>query len=707
MNATLAPDLNEARRFLDLLGEGMLHRFQSFCDRRKGERILAGHEEGDLDDMLPWFMERQSRGYGIYFTVNESVGGRSTEHITSVRALFLDLDGSPLQPVLETGFTPHAIIESSPGKYQVFWLVADCPLERFSALQNAIAMKFKGDPSIHDLPRVMRIPGFYHLKGDPWKVKTMHLEHFLPYKLDTIIGGLGIAELEELFYEGGELPELSEVVNMSLEPSQRHNALIRYAGRYARRDMSFEEVYFLVQGINQTTCKPPKPKQEIMDIVSYVIRKNAAPPVDISSLTEHQEEEYGGGVVGSVPESLVTGAPGLVGAIADWITDNATRYQPHFAFAAALAFVGTLKGHRVQTERGLRTNHMTLALGESGSGKSDAGKRLTALTQAAGLTGMSIGTPASDSALRGAISNHGARAFLFWDEMGLALENMLSKNSASYHKAIKDLMVELWSKADTILYKKELISQESQKLHKDIDQPCLGLFATAQPSVFFGALSSSHSADGFYPRLLVFETPNNYPAERDIVIEPPPHHLIDKCKLIEDWPTNVAPRGRADFTIAPRVIPMSPQAKALLVAARADAHRNLVRSAGTPVSGIAARTVEHIEKIALTVEDGDVLTADSMTFAIDLMVKLSETMASSFRLRVSDSSVEKVKKKVLQVIHGGGRMGVTTTHLNRKTQFLRDKRERETVLSELEAAGLVYVETETTPGRNIKRWFPK
>ncbi len=164
---------------------------------------------------------------------------------------------------------------------------------------------------------------------------------------------------------------------------------------------------------------------------------------------------------------------------------------------------------------------MTLALGESGSGKSDAGKRLETLIQQAGLNSLAVGIPASDSALRGSISNHCGRAFLFWDEMGLALENMLSKGSATFHKAIKDLLVELWSKADTVLHRKELISQEAQKLHKDINQPCFGMFATAQPSVFFGALSSSHSADGFYPRLLVFETPNNYPPERDIILEPP------------------------------------------------------------------------------------------------------------------------------------------------------------------------------------------
>ncbi len=147
------------------------------------------------------------------------------------------------------------------------------------------------------------------------------------------------------------------------------------------------------------------------------------------------------------------------------------------------------------------------------------------------------------------------------------------------------------------------------------------------------------------------------------------------------------PRGRADMDINPRVVPLTPQSKALFDAARKDAQKNLVKSQNTPLAGIVARTSEHISKIALTVEDGPVITADSMSFAIDLMVKVSESMASSFRLRVSDSAIEKTKKKVLQVVHSGGKNGVSTSHLTRKTQFLRDKRERDSSYPSLNRRG--------------------
>ena len=40
--------------------------------------------------------------------------------------------------------------------------------EQFGAVQKAIAARYGGDPSVHDLPRVVRLPGFIHRKGKPF-----------------------------------------------------------------------------------------------------------------------------------------------------------------------------------------------------------------------------------------------------------------------------------------------------------------------------------------------------------------------------------------------------------------------------------------------------------------------------------------------------------------------------------------------------------
>lgn len=122
--------------------------------------------------------ELNEQGAGIYLTVNETNGqGRKAEDVVNVRAVFADLDGAPIDPVW--GYHPSIVIESSPEKYHAYWLTIDdpvdgVPLDGFRQLQECIAVKFGSDPKVKDLPRVMRIPGFNHRKGEPFLSRIIH-----------------------------------------------------------------------------------------------------------------------------------------------------------------------------------------------------------------------------------------------------------------------------------------------------------------------------------------------------------------------------------------------------------------------------------------------------------------------------------------------------------------------------------------------------
>ena len=409
----------------------------------------------------------------------------------------------------------------------------------------------------------------------------------------------------------------------------------------------------------------------------------------------------------ALPEPLVSNVPGLVGDIARWIGASTFRHQPHFALAAALGFVGVLKGHRVRTASGERTNHMCLALGKSGSGKSEAGNKINQLVAAADLNRLAMGVPASDSGLRAGLSSRGGRAFIFWDEMGLALEKMLNKNSPGYYRAVKDLLVEVYTGADGVLRKKEVVSKENQANYQDIDQPCLGFYGTAQPDIFYAALSGASAADGFFPRLLVFDTPNHYPRAREVDHAAPPQALVDACWDIESrWPTNAeAGRGNLDkLKIAPRVVPWSPAAKRLLDAVGADVQRKLERSADSVTSGVWARTMSHVSKIALTVASGPEIGPDETGWAIDLMLALSATMTATFEMKVSDSPVERDRKRVLELIVRAGPEGIPNSRLTNNTPFLRDKMHRNNILSDLEESELVVGVLREGKTKTAKLW---
>ncbi|OSM04332.1 hypothetical protein MAIT1_04222 [Magnetofaba australis IT-1] len=44
-------------------------------------------------------------------------------------------------------------------------------LDDFKKVQQQLIKRFNADTSVTDLPRVMRLPGFYHMKSEPFQTK--------------------------------------------------------------------------------------------------------------------------------------------------------------------------------------------------------------------------------------------------------------------------------------------------------------------------------------------------------------------------------------------------------------------------------------------------------------------------------------------------------------------------------------------------------
>lgn len=177
------PNIDEARRFLAIVAPTGAITFQTFSDRKAkaGPDPLARVFHGTLDEHAPSLIRLSEAGAGVFFMVNEGDGivrkGRKTcrtkDNVIAVRALFVDLDGAPLPPLGECAAPPKIIVESSPGRYHGYWPGLPCPLDAFEPAQVALARRFGGDESVSDLPRVMRLPGFAHQKGEPFMTKII------------------------------------------------------------------------------------------------------------------------------------------------------------------------------------------------------------------------------------------------------------------------------------------------------------------------------------------------------------------------------------------------------------------------------------------------------------------------------------------------------------------------------------------------------
>lgn len=163
------PDLAEARRFLSMLAPDGDVVFQTFDDD-EGRRDA----DPDASKKLAWTTRKfdalaamNAKRAGVFLTVNAVEGNRrKADKVTRVRALFADFDGASLPD--RWSLDPSILVNTSPGKFHAYWLIdGDFPRDQFAASQKAIAAHFGADAVVHDLPRVMRLPGFWHRKGEP------------------------------------------------------------------------------------------------------------------------------------------------------------------------------------------------------------------------------------------------------------------------------------------------------------------------------------------------------------------------------------------------------------------------------------------------------------------------------------------------------------------------------------------------------------
>ena len=207
--------------------------FQTFDDNQQRQsKDLARVLHGSLDQHWEKLCSLSSDGAGVFVTINETdLTGRKTENVTKIRALWVDTDGADQAPIIEH-FKPHLVIESSPGNFHDYHLVKNCPLDQFRSAQKKLIEVFKTDKGIHDLPRVMRLPGFPHQKvndakeldGTPFMVRIVDDTSFFGptdwSELEKIIDGIPRSQAPEQFIEEPTYFPKSMDIDLNPEPSR-------------------------------------------------------------------------------------------------------------------------------------------------------------------------------------------------------------------------------------------------------------------------------------------------------------------------------------------------------------------------------------------------------------------------------------------------------------------------------------------------------
>ncbi|RKX65621.1 MAG: hypothetical protein DRP42_04480, partial [Tenericutes bacterium] len=334
-------NVTEAQTFLSILntnGSNLI--LQTFDDSERKDPSLVTTRVGSFDVHIDALIEKNNRGAGVFVTVNESRSNRRIKaDIIRCRGVWQEDDtGTDNIPELE----PTIVIETSPGKYHRYWLL-DNPtpdVQTWEKIQNSLVSDWDSDSNAKDLCRVMRVPGFYHCKGTPYRSKI--LSDTLSPKYYTL------KELADYFIKVEKEPSTETdsagvddlfdpmvAIRAILSEDNFHGSQISLALHYANMGMSVSETSIIIQSFFKSVKdKGPRWAARYEEIGAAVRSAVEKVEEEIAELHEQTPEKYS---LSDTSKYLkLTRPPGVLGEVVDNILEFMPKQSMEIAISAAL-----------------------------------------------------------------------------------------------------------------------------------------------------------------------------------------------------------------------------------------------------------------------------------------------------------------------------------------------------------------------------------
>jgi len=134
---------------------------------------IAGTKAVTLPEAVEW----NERGYGVFWVINDFVGDRLSQNLQHINAWFFEIDDLPKSEqwlLIEQGLIPSLIVESK-NSLHVYFFARKASRDSFDEVQGRVIHFYGSDPKIKDPLRLMRAPGFNHLKNpqEPYPVRVV------------------------------------------------------------------------------------------------------------------------------------------------------------------------------------------------------------------------------------------------------------------------------------------------------------------------------------------------------------------------------------------------------------------------------------------------------------------------------------------------------------------------------------------------------
>ncbi len=199
--------------------------------------------------------------YNVYVAMNpfkpELRGknvGRTKDNVAEIKRLYaeVDVDGEAVcNEILSSTNVPppNVVMESSPGKFQFIWNVSGLTKETAEPMLKAIAAKYKTDPAVSEVARVLRVPGLINRKyADAPVVKLVRPLDDTPYNPSEFILPAVAPEAK---------PELPRDAAGLIMHKSIHPFMLREAGRLRSMGLGEEAIRVALRELVEKNCAPP------------------------------------------------------------------------------------------------------------------------------------------------------------------------------------------------------------------------------------------------------------------------------------------------------------------------------------------------------------------------------------------------------------------------------------------------------------------
>lgn len=124
----------------------------------------------DVKQLLPRLTTVNKQGAGIFVARNQCDGHRNEQNVCRVRGVHADMDNvtpSQIEAVIRA-LEPSIIVQSSSqNQCQLYWQLADgeeMSKDEAKSINQCLAQNYGADPAAVDVSRLLRLPGFMHMK---------------------------------------------------------------------------------------------------------------------------------------------------------------------------------------------------------------------------------------------------------------------------------------------------------------------------------------------------------------------------------------------------------------------------------------------------------------------------------------------------------------------------------------------------------------